>query len=152
MTLLSTAFYRRKTDNALAGGKRKADMREIEFRGQREDTGKWVYGGIHYYYGEVAGERAYIILVGIIPKFINVIPKTVGEYTGLKDSAGKMIFEGDIVKSEGENYIIEYIKALCAFEMKSINRDRRLKLYNSVYSLIIGNIHDNPELVSREKF
>jgi hypothetical protein len=57
------------------------------------------------------------------------------------------IFEGDIVKFQGENYIIEYIKVLCAFEMKSINRELHLRPYNLNNSLIIGNIYDNPELL-----
>lgn len=80
----------------------------------------------------------------------------VQQYTGLKDSKGKEIYEGDIVKYhrgfESEKEIreltshIKFQDAAFGFDMKGFN-DMFMSLENDSYIEVIGNIFENPELL-----
>ena len=126
-------------------------MRDIWFRGKRKDNGEWVYG----YYEKYNG-GSYINLQtdrlnsGGYPirEFVEVIPETVGQYTGLTDKKGNKIFEGDIVKW---NINFAIVWQDCKFVIKKdINAkpyDYVLSCFNGTELKVIGNIHDNPELL-----
>ena len=81
-------------------------MRESLFRGKRKDNGKWVEGCLYYFHCESKIEneiRSFIILPDALIDNENefeVIPETVGEWTGMSDKNGVKIFEGDIVQEE----------------------------------------------------
>ena len=134
-------------------------MREILFRGKRADNGEWVESGN--------------VFLGVKHKCIyipnpdtdmrakayvcyEVIPATVGQYTGLTDKIGTKIFEGDIVKNifniPNKHYVIKYDLLLGAFigeddsTMHFTTFDGDSELFE-----IIGNIHDNPELLKGER-
>lgn len=133
-------------------------MREILFRGKREDNREWVEGSLSLEYGEATqdGNRKvdYRIL-GMRCDCDYVIPETVGQYTGLTDKKGKKIFEGDIVKDHESGLYGEVVFAtaqdgfdgMSGFMVDDINDG--LQNYNGFWHLveIIGNIHDNPELL-----
>ena len=136
-------------------------MREILFRGKRIDNGELVEGGIVHqtdYYGDSVDR--YFIIDGtdtddIIGPAYRVHPDTVGQYTGLTDKNGKKIFEGDIVQ---EDDVIHNGEIQIKGKVGSISFEKScfVVLYNDTWDflqtnakvvLVIGNIHDNPELL-----
>ena len=127
-------------------------MREILFRGKRTDNGEWVYG--NYVKGCVE-DFAYIVEFGnkeLCRNYVEVIPETVGQYTGLCDKNGKKIFEGDIIREQyaeymHEDFYIEYVKSCTCFHAIYIpTRQIKFSFYHGGGE-VIGNIHDNPELL-----
>ena len=164
-------------------------MRELIFRGKRLDNGEWVQGANILTLDAVNPQAVemYIIASGedlytqeadtygnlrkITGKLYKVDPETVGQYTGLKDENGTMIFEGDIVEFEdlGEE-IYEYKEAFNFTNRARVILDNhrveltdwysensaRLEEMNDNYDcfidgfkfcIVIGNIYDNPELL-----
>ena len=122
-------------------------MREILFRGQRKDNGEWIEG----YYVRL-GEHHYILTGKLditkgFPIFVHyeVLPETVGQYTGLTDKNGKKIFEGVIVSFNEYHYSIEWKKERCGFGFRE-TADRLLEI-DGEHCEVIGNIHDCPELL-----
>ena len=131
-------------------------VREVIFRGKRKDNGEWVYGVplkegysqevemLWYEYGSLAYTES-----------VQVIPQTVGQYTGLTDKNGKKIFEGDILAfSDRLVYVhwhdycgcwdCSYIKAIEGKPTLHEDRSPNKWRYNAE---VIGKIHDNKELL-----
>lgn len=124
-------------------------MREILFRG-KDVKENWHIGLL-----AKSGNGWYISNSAGIPLAYEVIPSTVGQFTGLKDNNGKKIFEGDIVKSceYDDTYTIKYFgddnypAFDCVSEVKSCECNGLAFLVNIEGCEIVGNIHDNPELL-----
>lgn len=133
-------------------------MREILFRGKAST--EWVYGDLrHLNDGRVAIRKD-----GEIYPY-EVIPETVGQYTGLKDKNGMVIFEGDILESRAsENkedwrrWVVTFYDGSFCFEREIPRKykhkheqnllcEDEVKLYGLV---VIGSIHDNPELLTKD--
>lgn len=134
-------------------------MREILFRGKRTDDYEWIEGSLcttipsdeDFYTISYFDFEGYYIEE-------KVIPETVGQYTGLTDKNGKKIFEGDIVvcKQAINGNLIDYYVEIGFVEMKygafGLHRKqgyyRPFKDWLEDYEYeVIGNIHDNPELL-----
>lgn len=130
-------------------------MREILFRAKDEASNKWVYG--YYVHLPSAAGCVHIMQVPAgNPDESNtvyyIIPETVGEYTGLVDKNGKKIFEGDIVRYNDTLHKVVFCTINgCAFF--GITYPDRGEVWNfdgitcAHKMKILGNIHDNPELV-----
>lgn len=129
------------------------EARQILFRGKRIDNEEWIMGSYvksTYYEGRVVhliikSESKYYG-EGELSLVYEVIPETVGQCTGKKDRNNRQIFEGDIIMTHGDaqeaatvfyddfcfgvdcNYCV-----LCVTDTDDIE--------------VIGNIHDNPELL-----
>lgn len=138
-------------------------MREILFRGQTRRKGEkvrldgipvdgnWVYGGV----AQFNEERA--IIYQTEPEFhkFPVYADTVGQYTGLTDKNGKKVFEGDILFSSyiADSPSIEVVKWIYNgwhTQEGDLTPDMIDDVGIMPYSEVIGNVHDNPELLKGE--
>ncbi len=139
--------------------------REILFRGKRKDNGEWVEGYLipqdwntKYFIGNIRGMD-----------LDEIIPKTRGQYTGLRDKNGTKIFEGDILKLVDKNQNYEWLAVVefgnpnatysWGWQLRPITKQVRMNTdillwveteITGATAEIIGNIHDNPELLGVE--
>lgn len=150
-------------------------MREIKFRGKRLDNSEWVYGSLlsvedtcfiigqdeeGFDFDHRTAEHAFWFDC----TENEVDPDTVGQYTGLKDKNSKEIWEGDIFKEDSSGIVrsVFRVRGGLAFEDNpvSFGYDHRAPVYpyspiadtqNASWlaqcCVVIGNIHDNPELL-----
>ena len=140
-------------------------MREIIFRGKRLDNREWYYGSYLFLHissvdwtGAKMGKPEDVHYI-VNDQDINyaVSPSTVGQYTGLKDKNGKRIFEGDILLLDDIKGIVNYGTGCFCVKLSDPDYlyrnnpaiDIVLNEYPGVE--IIGNIHDNPELLEGNK-
>lgn len=115
-------------------------MREVLFRGQRTDNGQWVKGLLTDL--GLAEKEDFAWISGV-----KVYKNTVGQYTGLTDRNEKKIFEGDIVEYKDEYGKIVYHdnEAMFVIEFDTWCTDFDHITGNEIE--VVGNIHDNPELL-----
>ena len=145
--------------------------RDIKFRGKRTDNGEWEYG--YCVVDPVGGHRIYRkpFDKATSNTYYFVIPETVGQYSGLNDNCDVMIFEGDIIREyENDNSgygswecfcVLEYGEYHCGahtyiqwrcFEIKDgvkTGASAPLSRHSTYLLEVIGNIHDNPELLTK---
>ena len=145
-------------------------MKEIKFRGKRIDNNEWIYGNLIVDVNKTG--RFFIIESGVISyksndtsikEFINdyieIIPNTIGQFTGLYDKNNTPIYEGDLIKyacGGTEDYVIQEIDEVFfnneygTFEI-AINKNKEnsevlgfwlADLYEDSFYQVIGNIYD----------
>ena len=142
-------------------------MKEALFRGKSKTTGEWVFGSlvtlkekgiVKFYFIRNNTDITKNTLVKEI--VCEVIPETVGQYTGIKDIFNKEIYKDDIVQEylnakKRKIYVVEEDPIDPAMFLQDINNE-----YVPEYDFvavgtrklqIIGNIHDNPELLQKWK-
>ena len=142
-------------------------MREYLFRGNRKDNGEWIEG--YVFDDDLIGSSKVFVGAVVIENnkitgtfFYEVIPETVGQFTGLTDKNGKKIFEGDIVHAiyklgytgiPDKDFGIGVIRyngtyyGGAAYQIDIIGEPGRRVFSASLQVEVIGNIHDNPELL-----
>lgn len=143
-------------------------MREILFRGKRVDgTSEWVYGG----YTEWGLVQSVITTKGKYGEnnAYEVDPETVGQWTGLVDRHGVKVFEGDVVEADEMQAVVRFGRCggvknterevgymgfyldVLDEKLKRTIRDDILYWHEEYGLEVIGNIHDNPELLKGER-
>lgn len=147
-------------------------MRDILFRGKGIHTGNWAEGNLNTYEGDM--RKTYTFISNQYAGSIEVIPETVGQFTGLCDKNGKQIFEGDILQIRNGPYCEEpFSSFVIAYGIYRITNSSPTEIigfylywtsdkeeYHKFPNLkwwieereavCIGNIHDNPELLKGE--
>lgn len=122
-------------------------MREILFRGKHKDSGEWVEG-VPYF----ENNQCFMITDLFIceeyqctgAENVEVIPETIGQYTGLTDKNGKKIFEGDVCKHRSNysaNTVISVVTYTNNCFWSMVDEHRGFELSEKLE--VIGNVHDN---------
>ena len=131
-------------------------IREYEFRGKDITSGEWVFG---YYWVSTApqdgNKRHHIIQADGL--MFDVVPESVGMFTGMKAKDGGKIFEGDFVLygiHEKKKYLVVYLEVDAGFFLSEKTdwnpcdtRANPLGGKNNYYLKIIGNLTDSPNLL-----
>lgn len=132
-------------------------MREILFRGKTVDSGRWIFGDLSNYgdsYTGITTTKGFSIIDSA-----EVTPETVGQYTGMTDKNGTKIFEGDIICREfhGDYYtgVVYFTDDFYGYSVTFIDGTTPeimplSEFHKTRYIEVIGNIHDNPELLKGE--
>lgn len=125
-------------------------QRTIKFRGKRLDNGEWVYGGITRPFN--GGSVAILVSENGEHYFYEVDPTTVGEYTTLRDKNGVEIYEGNIVSAPFDEWSVPVVFRSARYELDGPSYVNQSNFQENphVYR-VIGNIYENPELLTQEE-
>lgn len=126
--------------------------REIEFRGKRFDNGQWAYGNLII---DDSGNSEIIDYENNREIRYDVRGETIGQFTGKYDKNQRNVYEGDIVLQQGYNgrkekmvVRFEYGAFIVGYHSGSSTRKKPMLISDKCE--VIGNIHDNPELLQED--
>lgn len=127
----------------------KMKMRTIKFRGKSSYDRRWIIGAL-----VPNGKQPCIAEFGKLFELTEVDYESVGQFTGVYDCNGKEVYEGDIVlaRSEGECRMCQVVfsERTCSFFLYNNSGPWYISADNTMKDTlleIIGNIHDNPNLI-----
>lgn len=128
-------------------------MRTIRFRGKDLAKGEWRHGDL-VQYDEDGVKYTTIFKDELRGHTYSVRPDSVGQFTGLHDEDNTDIYEGDILARKGwkNKCVVEWNKLLTQFQGTWDNMPMNAAdIYTVIHSgyKVVGNIHDNPELVTK---
>ena len=112
-------------------------MRELKFRR---------YDDYEFVFFDLVDFRKYDETPFVVQKY------PIEQYTGLKDKNGKEIYEGDIMNDGNHICKIKWSEHFTAFE--ALNEDEGYESnvwFEAKYGEVIGNVHENPELLEKEE-
>lgn len=133
-------------------------MREIKFRGRSILSNQFVYGHLLEMYHKTSDSLMLLpYIIGSLPEspLIYVKRETIGQFTGLADKNGVEIYEGNICLCDVNS--IDYITIVYfkhgTYYLQDNIKEGNLSLSwfidNNKKIEVIGNIHDNPELLTK---
>lgn len=132
--------------------------REIKFRGKRVDNGEWVCGyllitqmsGVFIIGTNMEAKKGNQVGVVLHDKLwqYEVDPATIGQYTGRKVKTGE-VYQDDVGKSIDGLFLVVWDVEKAAFMMQFLDYPNECLYLEEMWddAQIIGNIHDNSELV-----
>ena len=130
--------------------------RDIKFRGKMVDGKWWIEGQLYYFDNKVWITDSKNINLNTHKNvaWFEVIPESVGQYTGLRDKDGKEIYEGDICSTynidEPSNLVDTVAFDDGSFVFQNDNKlSAELRGFKQDFIEVIGNIHENHELLNQ---
>ena len=121
-------------------------MRTIKFRGKSILTDECFFGDLVH----SADKKRTAILVNDKDSYdeCEVVPETVGQFTGLYDCEGEEIFEGDILDFNGLKVEVRFVRGVFAFLVNG-NLDDKLcgDCRTDLFAKVIGNVYENPDIL-----
>lgn len=126
-------------------------MRVFKFRGKRISGGQWLYGNSLIQWNSGIAITNNIAERKLTDKnTIEVAPNTVGQFTSLYDKNGREIYEGDILDFNGLNIEVRFVRGVFALLCNGDLDDELCgDCRTDLFAKVIGNIHDNPELLNQ---
>ena len=126
-------------------------MRQIKFRGKRKKTGEWAYGDlVRNVEGAFAIVPPFQMNITMYNNNYEVIPESIGQFTGFLDKKGNEIYEGDMLG--WWNYDASFIPETVlfydgCFMIKDDYSIDSISTIDTSLRIVIGNIHDKPGLL-----
>lgn len=116
-------------------------MREIKIRGQRKYSEEWNYLNLSEFLTSDGHPQ---------PDMLQYLHRNICQFTGLKDINGTDIYEGDIIGNHKRIGVVCWNEKNFRYWVETTDKLNDWFLPDSKYK-VLGNIHENPELLTQHK-